>query len=107
MTTFDLRERAYETRYAREQEAQFIVNAKACSLFAKWVAEEKLGLSKAASDRYCGKILAITIKDCNPQTLYKFIQKKLLKHDIVISDRELEYQYIKALNIVRSTNQPS
>ena len=102
MTTFDSRQRAFETKFARDNETQFIVNAKACSLFARWVAEEKLGLKKAAVDRYCGKVLAVTMRDCNPQTLYNYIQKKLKKHNIEISNRELEYQYFKALNTVRS-----
>ena len=104
MTTFDSRERAFENKFARDNEIQFIVNAKACSLFAKWVAEEKLGLKKAAVERYCGAVLAVTMRDCNPQTLYDYIQKKLKKHDIEISNRELEFQYFKALQQVRQAS---
>jgi hypothetical protein len=101
MTFFNERERAFENRFAWEKEAEFMVNAKACSLFARWVAEEKLNLSKEAADRYCGKILALTVKDCNPQSLYRNIQKRLKKHKIEVSDRELEHQYFKALQTVR------
>ena len=102
MAFLDERERAYENRFAREREAEFIINAKACSLLARWVAKEKIGMSDKAAERYCGKIIALTVKDCNPQTLYNNIQKRLKRHKIEISDRELEYQYFKALNSVKT-----
>lgn len=98
MTIFDNRERAFEARYAREKEADFMVNMKACSLLARWVAEEKIGLSKRAADRYCGKVIALSVKDCNPKTMFAYMQSRLRKHKIEVSDKELEYQYCKALH---------
>ena len=103
MTTFDKRERAFENLFMREQEASFIVNMKACSLLARWVAEEKIGLNKRAADRYCGKIIALSVKDCNPQTLFAYMQQRLKKHKVEVSDRELEYQYFKAIQAASVT----
>lgn len=51
MTTFDDRERAFEARYARDQEMQFRVIARRNRLLGQWAAK-KMGLTPAEAEGY-------------------------------------------------------
>jgi len=101
MRGFKERERAFEARFARENEASFMLSMKACSLLARDIAENKLGLDKRATDRYCEKILSFSVKNCNMETLYTYIAKKLQKHNVALTHQELDALYAKALGRAR------
>ncbi|HEX8620879.1 MAG TPA: DUF1476 domain-containing protein, partial [Allosphingosinicella sp.] len=49
MTTFDDRERAFETKYARDQDMQFRIVARRNKLLGQWAAG-LMGLSQAEAD---------------------------------------------------------
>jgi hypothetical protein len=100
----DLNDRcmAQEAIYARGEEYNFRVNMQACALLARWIAEEKLKLDARETDRYCGAIIAASVRNCNPQTLFEYIQGKLEKYDVSLSNEELEYRYLLALQTARA-----
>lgn len=102
MKGFKERAHAFETKFAREQEAEFIINLRACSIFAKWVATEKLGLSKSATKRYCDKIISLSVRNCNPNSLFEHVQMRLQKNKIDITNQELDLQFVKALGQARA-----
>jgi hypothetical protein len=56
MTTFDERERAYEKKFALDQEKQFKVAARRNKLLGEWAAA-KLGLSGAAFTDYVNAVV--------------------------------------------------
>lgn len=56
MTTFDERERAFETKFARDEEMRFKVHARRDKLLGRWAAE-KLGLSPAETEAYCRDLI--------------------------------------------------
>jgi hypothetical protein len=56
MTTFDDRERAFETRYARDQEMQFRIVARRNRLLGHWAARQ-MGLSEAEADAYAKDVV--------------------------------------------------
>ncbi len=51
MTQFDDRERAFEAKYARDEEMQFRITARRNRLLGQWAAR-LMGLSEAESDAY-------------------------------------------------------
>ncbi|HEX8216461.1 MAG TPA: DUF1476 domain-containing protein [Allosphingosinicella sp.] len=51
MSTFDDRERAFETKYSRDQEMQFKVIARRNKLLGLWAARQ-MGLTDAEADAY-------------------------------------------------------
>ncbi len=51
MTTFDDRERAFETKYARDEEMQFRIIARRNRLLGEWAAR-LLGLSEEETSSY-------------------------------------------------------
>ena len=56
MTTFDDRERAFETRYARDQEMQFKITARRNRLLGQWAAG-LMGLTEAEADAYAKEVV--------------------------------------------------
>jgi len=52
MTTFDDRERAFEAKFARDQEMEFKIHARRDRLLGRWAAE-RMGLTQAEADGYC------------------------------------------------------
>jgi hypothetical protein len=56
MTTFDDRERAFESQYARDQEMQFKIVARRNRLLGQWAAK-KMGLTEAEADAYARDVI--------------------------------------------------
>jgi len=56
MTTFDDRERAFETKYARDEEMQFRIIARRNRLLGQWAAR-LMGLSEAEADSYAKDVI--------------------------------------------------
>jgi hypothetical protein len=58
MTTFDDRERAFEAKFAHDQDMQFRLNAKRDKLFAQWAAD-RLGLAEPDRVELTHAVLAV------------------------------------------------
>ena len=56
MTTFDDRERAFESKYARDEEMQFRIIARRNRLLGEWAAR-LMGLSEAESSSYAKDVV--------------------------------------------------
>ncbi|MHA6723649.1 DUF1476 domain-containing protein [Sphingomonas sp. RS2018] len=56
MTTFDDRERAFETKFARDEEMAFRVIARRNRLVGQWAAE-KMGLTPEETDAYAKAVV--------------------------------------------------
>ena len=56
MTTFDDRERAFETKFARDEEMQFRVTARRNRLVGQWAAA-KMGLTPEETDAYAKAVV--------------------------------------------------
>lgn len=56
MTTFDDRERAFEAKYARDEEMLFRITARRNKLLGQWAAA-KMGLNPAETDAYAKSVV--------------------------------------------------
>ena len=56
MTQFDDRERAFEAKYARDEEMQFRITARRNRLLGQWAARQ-MGLSEAEADSYAKDVV--------------------------------------------------
>lgn len=61
MTTFDDRERGFETKFALDQQTEFQVHARRDRLAGLW-AGEKLGLTGDALERYVTGLIAVDLR---------------------------------------------
>ena len=82
MTTFDDRERAFESMYARDQELQFKVTARRNRLLGAWAAE-LMGLSDVEADAYAKDVVRADFEEAGE--LGVFIDERLL--GIVMGDK--------------------
>lgn len=56
MTTFDERERAFEAKFARDQEMQFRIHARRDRLLGQWAAE-RMGLTDVEAETYARDLI--------------------------------------------------
>jgi hypothetical protein len=56
MTQFDDRERAFEAKFARDEEMQFRITARRNRLLGQWAARQ-MGLNEAEADSYASDVI--------------------------------------------------
>lgn len=70
MTTFDDRERAFETKYARDQEMQFKIVARRNRLLGHWAAK-KMGLTEAEADAYARDVIRADFEEAGDEDVIR------------------------------------
>ncbi len=70
MTTFDDRERAFETKFARDEEMQFRVTARRNKLLGQWAAE-KMGLTAEETDAYAKAVVQADFEEAGDEDVIR------------------------------------
>ncbi|HEX8222725.1 MAG TPA: DUF1476 domain-containing protein [Allosphingosinicella sp.] len=70
MTTFDDRERAFETQYARDQDMQFRIVARRNKLLGHWAAN-LMGLSQAEADAYASDVIRADFEEAGDEDVIR------------------------------------
>ena len=70
MSTFDDRERAFETKYARDQEMQFRVVARRNRLLGAWAAR-LMGLTEAEADAYAKDVIRADFEEAGDEDVIR------------------------------------
>lgn len=70
MSTFDDRERAFETKYARDQDMQFRIVARRNKLLGQWAAR-LMGLSQAESDAYASDVIRADFEEAGDEDVIR------------------------------------
>ena len=70
MTTFDDRERAFETKYARDQDMQFRIVARRNKLLGHWAAN-LMGLSQAEADAYASDVIRADFEEAGDEDVIR------------------------------------
>ena len=70
MTTFDDRERAFESRYARDQELQFKITARRNRLLGEWAAR-LMGLTEAEADAYAKEVVRADFEEAGDEDVIR------------------------------------
>jgi hypothetical protein len=87
MTTFDERERAYEKKFAMDQEKQFKAAARRNKLLGEWAAA-RLGLSGAAVADYVNAVVKADLAHTG-HGAYDKVRKDFDEKALGVSEREL------------------
>jgi hypothetical protein len=72
MTTFDDRERAFESRYAHDQELQFKIVARRNRLLGQWAAR-LMGLTEAEADAYAKEVVRADFEEAGDEDVIRKI----------------------------------
>lgn len=70
MTTFDDRERAFEAKYARDEEVQFRIIARRNRLLGEWAARQ-MGLSEAEAESYAKDVVRADFEAAGDQDVVR------------------------------------
>jgi hypothetical protein len=99
MTSFDERERAFESMYARDQEMQFKIHARRIRLLGLWAAK-KMGLTEAEADAYAKEVIRSDFEEAGDDDVVRKLLGDLTSAGIEIDDitirQTLEHKTVEA-----------
>ena len=70
MSTFDDRERAFETKYARDEEMQFRITARRNRLLGEWAAR-LMGLTQVESESYAKDVVRADFEEAGDEDVIR------------------------------------
>lgn len=88
MTTFDDREKAFEKKFAHDQDLKFRAESRRNKLLAEWAAG-KLGIMGAALPDYVRAILKAELEEKGDQDVFRKIRKDFDAAGVAVSDAEI------------------
>ena len=99
MTTFDDREKAFEAKYARDEDMAFRVIARRNRLLGQWAAA-KMGLTPEETDAYAKAVIQADFEEAGDEDVVRKLLGDLLAAGIEIDDaavrRALSDQMVEA-----------
>ena len=88
MTSFDERERAFEKKFALDQELKFRAEARRNRLLAQWAAQ-KLGLTGPEVDEYVKAVRKADLVEKGDEDVFRKVKQDLDDKGVPISEVEL------------------
>ena len=88
MTSFDDRERAFETKFARDEEMQFRVTARRNRVVGQWAAA-KMGLTPEETDAYAKAVVQADFEEAGDEDVIRKLAGDLTAAGVEISDAEI------------------
>ena len=85
MTTFDERERAFESKFARDEEMNFRVIARRNKLVGQWAAE-KMGLTPEEGDAYAKSVVQADFEESGDEDVIRKLLGDLISAGVEIDD---------------------
>jgi hypothetical protein len=99
MTTFDDRERAFETKFAREEEMAFRITARRNRLLGQWAAG-LMGLTAEETDAYAKSVVQAEFEEAGDEDVVRKLHGDLLSAQVEIDEaairKQLEEKLVEA-----------
>jgi hypothetical protein len=88
MTTFDDRERAFETKFAHDQEMIFRVTARRNRLMGQWAAD-LMGLTAAETDAYAKAVIQADFEEAGDEDVIRKILGDLTSAGVTVDETRI------------------
>jgi hypothetical protein len=88
MTTFDEREKAFEKKFAMDEDLKFRVEARRNRMLAEWAAA-KLGITGAARDDYVKAVRKADLAEKGDDDVFRKVKKDFADKGIEVADAEI------------------
>jgi hypothetical protein len=88
MTQFDNREKAFESKYAHDQELQFKVMARRNKLLGLWAAGE-MGLTGDAAAQYAIEVVKSDFQEAGDDDVYRKVKADLDAKQVSVSEHRI------------------
>jgi hypothetical protein len=99
MTTFDDRERAFEAKFARDEDMAFRITARRNKLLGQWAAA-KMGLTPEETDAYAKAVVQADFEEAGDEDVIRKLLGDMLAANVEIDDatvrRAIEEQTVEA-----------
>lgn len=99
MTTFDDRESAFETKYARDEEVAFRIVARRNRLLGHWAAQQ-MGLTREEADAYATAVVQADFEEAGDEDVIRKLVSDLTAADVAVDEpavrRAIEEHTIEA-----------
>ncbi|MFM1815573.1 MAG: hypothetical protein RLZ98_2268 [Pseudomonadota bacterium] len=96
MTTFDEREKAFEKKFAMDQDLKFKSEARRNRKLAEW-ASGKLGLTGDAIEAYAKEVRRADLKEAGDEDVFRKLRGDFDAKSVQISDQEIREQMVQFL----------
>ena len=96
MSKFEEREKSFEKKFAKDQELQFKVSARANKYIAEWVCS-KLKKNDLEKKDYIQEIIKADMEEAGNEDVFRKIKKDLSLASISVDDLEIREQMKEAL----------
>ena len=103
MTTFDERERRFESQFANDAEARFRVEARRDKIVGAWAAS-KLGLDGGKADEYARSVVRADLEEAGSEDVFRKLRADLPRS---ITDEEIRAAMSEALDQAMKDNRPA
>ena len=100
MTTFDDREKGFETKYALDQEQEFKVMARRNKLLGLWAAE-KMGLSAESAEQYAAAVVRADFEQPGEEDVFRKIAGDFKGSGMSVSEGEIRSKMDELASIAR------
>ena len=100
MTTFDDREKGFESKFALDQEQEFKAIARRNKLLGLWAAE-KMGLSADSADQYAGAVVRADLEQPGEEDVYRKIAQDLEGAGLTVSEGEIRRKMDELSSVAR------
>ena len=100
MTNMDDRQKAFETKYALDQELMFRIEARTAKLFGLWIAD-KLGMAADEAKIFAGSIVSANLDEPGFEDVKRAVRPALAAKNIEISDHVLDSELDRMLEEAR------
>jgi hypothetical protein len=88
MTTFDNREKAYEAKFALDQDLKFKAESRRNKMLAEW-AGAKLGITGAALEDYIKAVRKADLAEKGDDDVFRKVKQDFADKGIAVSDAEI------------------
>ncbi len=96
MTTFDERERAFERKFALDEELRFRATVRRNKLLGIWAAE-KLGLAGAQSDAYVKDVIRADFQKPGDEDLVAKLREDFDANNVAQSDEQIRLTLVELM----------
>src|SRR5262245_59265616 len=96
MPTFDDREKAFEKKFAHDQEHRFKAESRRNKMMAEWAATQ-LGLSGAEVEEYVRAVRRADLVEKGDDDVFRKIRQDFDEKGVAISDKELRARMTELL----------
>ncbi|TDH39041.1 DUF1476 domain-containing protein [Pseudohoeflea suaedae] len=98
MTSLNDREKAFENKFAHDQEMKFKAEARANKLLGLWAAE-KMGISGDDADAYAKTVVIADFEEAGHEDVFRKVRGDFDAKNIAVSDEEIRAKMLELAHI--------